>query len=340
MDANNKQELSLEKIPVNRRLVEELYSQGKITSEARQYALNLLYPNQRWGLWISRLLLTIGTSLILASIIYFFAFNWVKIPPAVKLISIELGFIACLVGAYYNSLKRLSGKLFLLSASVLVGVFMAVFGQIYQTGADSYQLFMMWSLLTFGWTLLSRFAPQWIFWLIITNTFLVLWWTQAALPTEEMEFIIFIYMIVFNGIALALREYFLLVKGYQWLRARWTRALLIIATLIIMLIPIVCFIFEPIYTTKSIVFSALLGIIGHVTAFLIYRYKLADMWSLSAVILSGCIILETIFLKIFSENIYYDSASYLLFGITTIGIFTCAITYLRKISQKMEVDYV
>ena len=335
-----KHELPLEKIPANRQLVEELYSHGKITWEAREYALSLLFPNRRWGLWISRLLSTIGTALILAGIIYFFAFNWVKITPAVKLISIQVGFIACLVGAYSYSLKRLSGKLLLLSASVLVGVFMAVFGQIYQTGADSYELFMMWSLLTLGWTLISKFPPQWIFWLIITNIFLVLWWLQSALPTDEMEFMIFTYMTVFNSIALALREYFVVVKGYKYLEARWTRALLIIATLIIMLIPIIFLIFEPSDATKSIVISAVVGFIGHGIAFFIYRDKLRDMWSLSAVVLSGCIILETTFIKIVSEIIDVDSVSYLLLGLFTITLFTCSITYLRKIAKNMEVDYV
>jgi uncharacterized membrane protein len=170
-----KHSYTLEQIPANRQLVEELYSHGKITGEAREYALNLLYPHNQWGLWVSRLLLTLGAALVLSGIIYFFAFNWAKITPTMKLSSIEIGIFSCLIGAYFYSLQRMSGQVLLFSASVLVGVFMAVFGQIYQTGADAYQLFMMWSLLTLGWTLISNFAAQWIFWLVITNIFLVLW---------------------------------------------------------------------------------------------------------------------------------------------------------------------
>ena len=182
---------TLEQIPANRRLVEELYSNGKITCKAKEYALNLLYPHNQWGLWIWRLLLTIGVALVLSGIIYFFAFNWAKLIPAIKLFSIQFGIIGCLIGAYLYSLKRVSGQVLLLSASVLVCVFMAVFGQVYQTGADAYQLFMVWSLLTLGWTIISCFSVQWFFWLLITNIFLVLWWEQDALPTKEMQFMIF-----------------------------------------------------------------------------------------------------------------------------------------------------
>ena len=330
---------TLEQIPANRRLVEALYSHGKITREAREYALNLLYPHNQWGLWLSQLLLTIGAALVLSGIIYFFAFNWTKMPPAVKLSSIEVGIVGCLIGACFYSLQRMSGQVLLLSGSVLVGVFMAVFGQIYQTGVDAYQLFMMWSLLTFGWTLVSNFAAQWIFWLLITNIFVVLWWQQAALPTEEMAFMIFTYTAILNGAALALREYFAVEKAYEWLEARWTRVLLTTVTLSIMLIPIVVWIIEPSRATKSIILSGIIGLAGQVAAYYFYRHKFPDMWSLAATVLSGCIIVEAAGFKILSEMFRGTySIIFLLMGLMTLGVFTYAVLYLRKAAKGMEAD--
>ena len=240
----------LEEISANRALIEALYSHGKITREARVYALDFLYPHYQWGVWISRLLLTIGAALILSGIVYFFAFNWAKISPLVKLSSIQIGIIGSLIAAYFYTLKRTTGQILLLSASVLVGVFMAVFGQIYQTGADAYQLFMMWSLLTLGWTLISNFPVQWFFWLVISNIFLLLWWQQAALPTKEMEFMLYTYMTILNGSALALREYFS-IKKHEWLEAGWIRVVLIIAILGVMIIPIIMWISCLLYTSPS-----------------------------------------------------------------------------------------
>lgn len=332
---------SSDQIPANRRLVEELYTHGKITQEAKEYALEILYPADKWGVWISRLLLAIGSALVLCGVIYFFAFNWAKITPFTKFASIQVGMLGCLMGAYFYTLERISGQVLLLSASVLTGVFMAVFGQIYQTGADAYQLFMMWSLLTLGWTIISKFAPQWIFWLGITNTFLILWWQQAALPEREWEFLIFVYLMVFNGGALVLREYFAQDKNREWLQPRWTRAVLTIATIFSMLIPIFVFIIEPERATYSVLIAAGTGAIGHILLYVCYRHKIKDMWSLAATVLSLCIIAETMGFKLFAENFYdLDFFMFLVMGFITLGIFTAAVIYLRKTAEAFEVDNV
>lgn len=109
MDSDNRED-RLKEIAVDSRLIAGLYSQGKISLEAKRFALDLLSPHHRWGLWVSRLLLSIGTTLVLSGIIYFFAFNWMKITPMMKLSSIEMGLIACLIGSCCYSLQRLNGQ--------------------------------------------------------------------------------------------------------------------------------------------------------------------------------------------------------------------------------------
>jgi hypothetical protein len=102
---------SLENVPVTRHLIEQLSSHGLISSEARRFVLDLLHPTQNWGLWISRLLLALGVSLILSGIVFFFAFNWTKIPPVIKFSSIQLYTIK-------NKLTR-----FLIEASAAMALF-------------------------------------------------------------------------------------------------------------------------------------------------------------------------------------------------------------------------
>lgn len=336
MDAHNRQD-QLERVSVDSSLVEALYSQGKITREARDFTLDFLYPHHQWGLWVSRLLLSIGTVLFLSGILYFFAFNWAKITPAAKLSSIEIGLVACLIGSCCYSLQRINGQVLLLAASVLVGIFMAVFGQIYQTGANSSQLFMMWSLLTIGWTLISNFSAQWIFWLIITNIFMVLWWQQNVLPLREMEFMIWSYMAILNGLALALREYLVTKKAWHWLAAQWVRVILVIAVIAILLFPIVNWIMTGLNSTKSIVFSGLVGLIGHGIAYYFYRYRLKDMWSLTTIVLSVCIMVEVAGFKLFFHFFSLLSSIPLLFmAFVTLGTFACAILYLRKVAISLE----
>lgn len=178
MDQQKNTPISLESIPANRQIIEELFSQRLISTDAREYGLRLLHPSQNWGRWASRMLLVLGVSLMLSGIVYFFAFNWAKITPVIKLGSIQVSILGCLGAAYFYGLQQQSGKILLLSASVLVGVFLAVFGQIYQTGADAYNLFMMWALLTLPWVIIAEFAALWLTWLVISNIFLALYWTR------------------------------------------------------------------------------------------------------------------------------------------------------------------
>jgi uncharacterized membrane protein len=334
---DKKNSFSLKEVPANRKLIEELYLHGKINEDTKQYALDFLFPHDQWGLWISRLLLIIGSALILSGVIYFFAYNWNKLTKLVKFASVQSGILICLVAALYRTLDRLSGKVLLLSASVLIGVFFAVFGQIYQTGADAYQLFMMWAILSFGWVIISNFAALWFVWIVITNTFLVLFWLQAALPSKEMGFMIFTYIALFNGFLIAVREHFV-HKGFEWLKERWSRIALTIVVLVAMLIPIIVFIVEPEDATTSIFISALVGFIGHAVIYFVYRFKIPDILSFAATVISICIIIETTVLKIINEIIgdLDDEVSLFMMGTATLVVFTSAVFHLRNTAKGLE----
>ena len=332
---------TLDQIPADRRLVNELYSHGKISSAAKDYALDILYPADKWGLWISRLFLAVGTALVLSGVVYFFAFNWAKITPAVKLSSLQLGMLLCLGGACYYKLERASGQVLLLSASALTGVFMAVFGQIYQTGADAYQLFMMWSLLIFGWTAISKFAPQWVFWLAITNVALVLWWEQAALPDRDMSYLIFALVTVLNAAALVLREVYVKRTGAAWLDHRWLRVFLTVAVLIPATFPVVDWVIDPDVASSSTTVSSAVGLVALGSLYALYRFKIGDMLPLAAVALSVCIILEAGAVRVIAEA--FDGAEIVMFflmGLATLGIFTSAVIYLRKVVAIVEAEHV
>ena len=270
-----------------------------------------------------------------------------KIPPAVKLTAIQAALIGCLAGACYYSLKKLSGQVWLLAASVLVGVFLAVFGQIYQTGADAWQLFALWSVLVLGWASISAFAAHWLLWLALANVSLWLWWEQAAVPGREMGSLIFIWLALLNGAALALREYFTLCKGYTCLAARWTRLLLTVAILAMMLQPMLEWIAYPNRVTLSMMLAGVVGVIGHTALYYLYRHRLADFWSLAATVLSACILLAYIAINksVFGREpsllgvyIGYELAT-LLAGLFTIVLFTAGALYLKHAAMQMEAGH-
>lgn len=324
--------MAIEHVPANRRSVEELYAHGYLTAHARRAALEFLNPHNQWGLWISRLFLVFGCALVLSGVVYFFAYNWNLIPPAAKFATIQIAAIAAVAAACWYGLTRVSGKTLMIAASVFVGVFLAVFGQVYQTGADAYQLFLAWSLLILGWSVLSNFAPQWTLWLAVTNVALVLWWEQAALPTYEMDFLIFGYLALFNGLALALREWGAL-RGVDWIAPLWTRQLLALITLGVLLIPVLWMVMGSGVRT-SVLVTGMIGLIGLFTLYAIYRHVLQDIWALAATVLSGCLIASAAAYRVLGDAFGdFPGAIWLSRGLVTLLIFSAAIVYLRSVTK-------
>ena len=71
-------------------------------------------------------------------------------------------------------------NILLTATAVLVGVLFAVFGQIYQTGANAYDWFLGWTAAITLWVLISKYAPMWLLYLILLNTTLILYAEQVA----------------------------------------------------------------------------------------------------------------------------------------------------------------
>ena len=327
--------MTINQVPANRQLVEELYAHGYLTAAARQAALEFLKPHDQWDLWIPRLLLVVGGALVISGVVYFFAYNWSQIPPIAKFASIQVGIVVAVGAACRYGFTRTNGQVLMVGASVLVGVFLAVFGQIYQTGADAYELFTAWSLLILGWCVISNFAPQWALWLVVTNLALYLWWRQAALPTEEMEMLIYAYLALLNGAALALREGGAM-RGVDWLAARWTRVLLTLAMLWAFLVPAATLVVAS-DTTTSILVTGCIGLVGHVALYTVYRHMLPDAWAVSATVLSGCLILYAAASRILGDVLGDNTAAFWsTLGLVTLVIFTAATVYLRAVATKLK----
>lgn len=96
-------------------------------------------------------MLFLGLALTLSGVVCFFVWNWDALPGLAKLAIVQAGIVGCCVVACQKKIATLPGKAAITGAAVLVGVFLAVFGQVYQTGADAYQLFVGWALLILPW---------------------------------------------------------------------------------------------------------------------------------------------------------------------------------------------
>lgn len=182
-----------------------------------------------WSRWGLRALLALGVGQFLAGVVFFFAYNWSDLPDLAKFAVIEAALLIAACGALLSGLDRLLGQALLIAASVMTGVLLAVMGQVYQTGADAFELFAAWALLILPWTLVSRNGVHWLLWLTVAEIALALYGGQVLVVVTEISSEE-VWLIVGTSIAAALLGRELAVgSGIEWLSARWTRLVLLLA---------------------------------------------------------------------------------------------------------------
>lgn len=157
-----------------------------------------------WQQFLRIMFLSLGAGFLLAGIIFFFAYNWDQLNKFVKLGIMEGLIILLTLTALLMRKNILLRKFLLTGASILVGVLFAIFGQVYQTGADAYDLFLNWTLCIFLWVLVADFAPLWLVWLILLNLTAQLYVQQIRTYWPTMSLPIFIYSINVLSIVIAL----------------------------------------------------------------------------------------------------------------------------------------
>jgi uncharacterized membrane protein len=184
-----------------------------------------------WALVLDRTLLVAGALLVVSGVVCFFAWNWADLHRFAKLGLVAAGIAAGGGGALALGLDRPAGKVALSVAAALVGVLLAVFGQVYQTGADAWELFRGWALLALPFALAGRFAPLWALWLLVANVWIATWCGAAGIAEESAGW----WFAAANGAAWAGWE--ALSTRVDWMRGRALPRILSLPTFGALLLP-------------------------------------------------------------------------------------------------------
>jgi uncharacterized membrane protein len=137
----------------------------------QQQLLGNVYPNAAgWRKFLQLFLLGAGVAFTVSGIIFFFAYNWDNLGKFAKMGTVGGVLTATVLIVLLTNLSDLVKNILLTGAAVLVGGLFAVYGQIYQTGADTYELFLAWSVFVTLWVVVSGFAPLWLLYLLLINT--------------------------------------------------------------------------------------------------------------------------------------------------------------------------
>lgn len=210
--------------------LQALAAAGLLPPHALERALELAVaspPRPWWRRFLSTTLLGLGALLVLSGVISFFAFNWAALHRFGKF-GLLMAAIAAAALTAWRLGERAAGQFALLFAAVLVGPLLAVYGQAYQTGADSYELFLGWGAIILPWVILARFAPLWLVQLILANTAITLFCVQVLGRTSRYSLLLTLAGL--NGVAWIATEV-LAHRRVPWLQGRWLPRILTVMAL-------------------------------------------------------------------------------------------------------------
>ena len=198
-----------------RRTIEQLLQQNILPlKNAEAAAIHLeVYPSKRtWLDFFDKALLIIGAVALVLSLVFFIAYNWQNMGKTGKFALVEGALvitIALYVALSFRRQFQLIRQLLLLIASIITGSLLALFGQVYQTGADTWQLFFGWAILITPWVMIARFPALWLLWLGLVNACLALY-----LDVANLQFINYSLQNVSQVAILALFNF---IAFYSWL---------------------------------------------------------------------------------------------------------------------------
>ncbi|MCW1276709.1 DUF2157 domain-containing protein, partial [Acinetobacter baumannii] len=145
------------------------------------------------------------------SILYLIAANWLMLPDSIQLI---IPPVILLMTAWVSIKKTLSEEVRQTLHGIcglMVGLSLAVIGQVYQTGADSYLLFLIWTLLLLPWLYRPNIG---IFALIcITSQLTLFLFFKQTFWAEKFSYL---YLFALN--LLSLVQFWICQKKYTALR--------------------------------------------------------------------------------------------------------------------------
>ncbi len=281
-----------------------------------------------WRRFLDRLLLFMGVVLLAAGVIFFLAFNWRDLGRFAKFGLGEAPLLAVLVFVWHRGLDGFAGKAALLLAALLAGALLALVGQTYQTGADTFELFALWAAAILPWVFLARFPALWILWLVLVNLavslyFTTIGWWEALMAPATLGWVLF----GLNTAALMVWE-FLWIRGTLWLRERWAARLLATASGGAITGLAVRTIFDFGHQGPWGLIAWLLWLVA---AYAVYRRRFPDLFVLAAGVLSVVVVAAALLGKISGLNF---ASTWLLTGLVIIGLSAAGGYWLKQIAQE------
>lgn len=333
-------------------IIEQLLKQGILPFKHADIAAAQLevYPSKRtWLAFFDKATLIVGAVALVLALVFFIAYNWQNMGKMGKFALVEGALVITVVLYVALSFRRkfqLAQQLLLFVASIITGSFLALFGQVYQTGADTWQLFFGWAVFIIPWVVIARFPALWLLWLGLFNAGLTLY-SEVA----NIAFIDYAYQSIFwasllafiNFVALNLwllyveRHPHLLSANHSTNRATQDQSSLHWSTYIVGLVSTGFATFLAIITIfdEIKVLSSLIAFLLWASwcSFMVWRFYKHHNNLLMLTYLCGSIITVVMCWagRILLEN--FDASGFLVLALLLIGMSSGSVIWLRNIAR-------
>jgi len=331
---------------LNRGDIERLHREGVLGDDPYRTALSIWDQSRNWRAFAVRWLSVLGGVFLLVGVLFFFAYNWKELHRLTRFAILQGGVLFTAIGAAWLmrphtagstsvNARRLPGEILLVSAAVLTGILIAVYGQAYQTGADAFQNFIGWAALILPWVLVGRSAALWVLWLAILETGIIFFWTQVLGATGAAGFgLLFLVLGLVSLVAALSREALARRPAFAWLDHRAIRHLLFTAALTWFSFSAVRFIFNDDFRGQAAAdaIGSFLFVGTAALAFWWFRLRDYDLGALLVTMLFSATLavigLGRLLFEVSGSN---DSVVWFVMAACTLGIYGAAGVVLQRI---------
>jgi len=281
-----------------------------------------------WPRFVDRLLLGLGVLLVAAGAIFFGAFNWQELGRFAKFALAEIPIVVAIAVCWRFGLDSTVGKSALFAAALFTGALLALVGQVYQTGADNFELFVAWALAITVWVAVARLPALVLLWLALLHAAIYFYFDARGglfgLLFSPLEIVWFVFaldtavLIAWEGLAAA---------GVTWLRERW--AIRVVAFLSGGAITALA-VWSGVNFSHTGAWPLVAYALWLACAYWAYRHRSVDLFILAGGVLSVIVVMTVLLAMLMLRH--DNAGSFLLIGLAVIGGATVGAWWLRGIA--------
>lgn len=286
---------------------------------------NNIYNNgQRWKTFFKIALLVFAIGFTVLGTLFFFAYNWASLHKFIKFGIIGSLILIGVIIAVVQKDKPIIQNIAITGTAVLVGVLFAVYGQTYQTGADTFDLFLVWTLAILIWVIAMDFKPLWLLFVLLTNTTYILYNDQMTRNSDSLESIYILFAINYIfALFFYIKALVAKTKLNDWLQKISTLIAVVIGGFAIA---------TTIHSSSSDI-SNLIPIItfGLIVLSIFFGYQQKDTFYIILGAIAVIAIITSLIMYILDDINTYIILSFFILGITSIVVF-----YILKLQKNWD----